>query len=833
MAKKDYTKNIETLERSLSCYSVKKEALSSYHLKLLSGAYGLYLGYYEALFNTPTDPRIEDVYSFHEFIDTEAELKPLIAKLRELNTPVETERQKSPDKEESTIPQDLEGLVAQYRENQADKLLNVDNPDSVEALVKRARQTWETRHRIELIQRNLEEAQKKSDKFFANNIDPKSGDREVSYQQINYVISKVLQAKAAKLDITLTDQELRRSINDVSELVTAGAIEIDDLYALNLSSELAFRNLEGKIFFSPVSKVDLDNPYKADPQYNDKTAGEYYRETTKELSNDLISTDLDFFDEKVPAAKKKINDIQHNLETAIPDAKKPNTPLQDHAAELQTAIRQADPTLLNINPTAPAVRTAAVLETTHSQSREVSPEVVVLSGLGLTPEKFSKLEEFAKSEKGANTPLGELRRNQPDVFDQVHSQLKNLHNSKLAQEIEPKAISGISANFNKLSPRIQGIARVVIDPVGTARNWINRKIGENIGKELIKNTSSALAQKIGSYLIKDGLENGVKALVADSTKKIVLEAAKKIGFSIAGDSLAAGLGAWLSIPTAGASLLIAAAFIAVQETFKATFGVVQKIAKSAFGEEIKTQDLAAVGGIILSGAFVAGASVFGGIRLVGAATKTAFISALGILLITVTVIGLYLGMIFMVAPILSTLVQLDSVEKVDYSKFATSSGGLLTGCINWPTKGHYLLIQGEDGLGCTHNKNHLQAADILAPEGSDFVAVAPGTVTFAGVMGTYGNAAIINSTTGNGTADVLYAHMTEINVGAGQHVQAGDTVGLVGGTGGWKAHIHYEFLGGFRFHDCQPPNVVIPDQCCNNTPPAVQCQYNGANIYSN
>jgi murein DD-endopeptidase MepM/ murein hydrolase activator NlpD len=70
--------------------------------------------------------------------------------------------------------------------------------------------------------------------------------------------------------------------------------------------------------------------------------------------------------------------------------------------------------------------------------------------------------------------------------------------------------------------------------------------------------------------------------------------------------------------------------------------------------------------------------------------------------------------------------------------------------------------------------------DLAAPEGTPFAAVKSGTVTSAGWGGGYGLMIVIDH--GDGIQTV-YAHARQLFVTAGQQVEAGQTIGLVGATG--------------------------------------------------
>lgn len=83
--------------------------------------------------------------------------------------------------------------------------------------------------------------------------------------------------------------------------------------------------------------------------------------------------------------------------------------------------------------------------------------------------------------------------------------------------------------------------------------------------------------------------------------------------------------------------------------------------------------------------------------------------------------------------------------------------------------------------------------------GADLVAVAAGTVTFAGMQGGYGNHVELDL--GDGTT-VSYSHIQPggIGVSVGQQVNAGDYIGAVGTTGNSTGcHLHFEVKQGGSF----------------------------------
>jgi len=80
--------------------------------------------------------------------------------------------------------------------------------------------------------------------------------------------------------------------------------------------------------------------------------------------------------------------------------------------------------------------------------------------------------------------------------------------------------------------------------------------------------------------------------------------------------------------------------------------------------------------------------------------------------------------------------------------------------------------------------------DLEAATGTPVMAVANGTVAFAGTQGTYGNLVVVNHTGGRQTR---YAQLASISVSAGQKIQQGTPLGTVGATGlVTRPHLHFE-----------------------------------------
>ncbi|PZN12540.1 MAG: hypothetical protein DIU69_03230 [Bacillota bacterium] len=89
--------------------------------------------------------------------------------------------------------------------------------------------------------------------------------------------------------------------------------------------------------------------------------------------------------------------------------------------------------------------------------------------------------------------------------------------------------------------------------------------------------------------------------------------------------------------------------------------------------------------------------------------------------------------------------------------------------------------------------------DLAAPQGTPVRAVLEGIVRRAGPRGLYGLAVEIEHPSG---WSVLYAHLSEIGVSAGQRVDRGAVIGAVGATGNATGpHLHLEVRRGGRWYD--------------------------------
>lgn len=108
-----------------------------------------------------------------------------------------------------------------------------------------------------------------------------------------------------------------------------------------------------------------------------------------------------------------------------------------------------------------------------------------------------------------------------------------------------------------------------------------------------------------------------------------------------------------------------------------------------------------------------------------------------------------------------------------------------TGKFAWPAEGGYISSGRGKRWGRLHN-----GIDIARPEGFAIKSADHGVVKAAGAAGTFGNRVIVDHKNGYET---IYAHLSSIDVKAGDKVPKGTKLGVMGTTGrSTGIHLHFE-----------------------------------------
>ena len=115
-----------------------------------------------------------------------------------------------------------------------------------------------------------------------------------------------------------------------------------------------------------------------------------------------------------------------------------------------------------------------------------------------------------------------------------------------------------------------------------------------------------------------------------------------------------------------------------------------------------------------------------------------------------------------------------------------------------PVKG-YPISTPYNKAGRMWSSGRHTGVDYAAPTGTPVYAAQDGTAITANWGRAYGNQIIIDQKAiGEGASRIaggwaIYAHLSKVNVKAGQAVKKGDLIGEVGNTGNSTgAHLHYE-----------------------------------------
>lgn len=868
MAKKDYSPDIRALESSLSYYAKNQDQLSPGDLNILNKAFSVYSSYCDSLLGYEVDSRIIDLSSFQRYVKP-SEIGDLISKLTDLNNEKEEKEKEKTAEKGSSIPPELESLVAEYQQNKALLESEEIKSNAQKSVAEQVNIAIAHSKRNELIIANKERRQSQGEKFqdvdevFVSLGSPKSQSKTAALKNSYAAVKQVAFTYSGfgKLPPELQNNIISYAVelntigvSDIDTAIQASTLKIDssnleDFVKNNLATipggfistvyqEVITQDQKTKGFEAKIS-ANEETVLKLQKQGKTKEAQELIEENqhlqafnegqSTRLTNQIakqtelfkdfensrkirLSKDPDLVD-TIELANNTVDSINNNL---INNNVRPHLPTSmDQADLIEKAIRQDMPGVLNTHAGYNAEYAAALINNPKTQDPNLSPQAILMAGMGLTPNVLTSAREFAI--KNPESSLGKLYKTRKDIFDSAGVQIRKIAGSPLGKEISAKTglekiFSSPSKFLGKISDKIPGgfggALRIIQNPLGSLQSWAGKKAGQYFLKQISQRVAGETLKKTAEFLINGGIKKAVAGLTAKVVAKATAWIATKLAISATLESLnavAPGVGFLID-------LVVQAVLWIAEKTIGYVKKVIDNVSESIYGERIKARDLLA---LPVAGATATIVGVSAVVVTLSTATYIAAKSALSTIFIgTLAGIFFYITSIVM-APLISTLVQLETRPST------------AIGCASWPTAGEYILTQGPLGT-FSHSLNSLQAVDIAAEANTGFLAAAPGKVTFSGVLGSYGNTVFVEAITDIGTITMLYAHMNDIAVSIGQNVEVGDTIGSVGGTGGWTPHIHFEYLNGTEYNSCPAGDIPVPEGCVGST-----CLYNGQLIYSN
>lgn len=839
---KDNTLNAFYLRQASDIISsrIKIDQIDTSQIYYLRIALNLYFELQDQVNKQPNNPDIKDVQSFllqknvHDLSNDLLKIADFLEKQNTQNT--ETSKEQT-DADNSNIPPGLEIKVALHKKFLADQATS-QREHPVADTIKKLRKTWLEKEKQRLIYENASKERQsqideETERFFKKTVDSKR-----NYQDSTLNIKKAAEYILAAEGINQTVEGYQEALDRIVYGAETGAIDLEnskDVYSATqlikrdfLNQETIIDNIDN-IVQSQLRSNEIDpfqnNDEKVDTEltYAEQDINTKYTQSLKSYSSNLSKTDFDTVQKQ---AKNDSEKIISRLTESIPNAKLSdnlNYSIETHKDELEKAI-YADTLEINkryqqlgssqriqLRPNVETIGGHAIgIVNKTGNTLNVSEEALKLYSQGITPQKLNQIV----STPGSRT--AEVLSKNKLLQKQIEFQLKQIHDSKLGKEI--------ANNLNKLKPlsdsyyRLSSTAQKALDPVGTAKSYLYKRAGQSIGEYLAKRGGSAFAQKAGDYIVKDGLKSGIKNLVSDGTKKLLIKgvewAAVKLGVSLTAESLnafAPGLGFVVDVVIQIGLWIIEKTYIAIRDKFRDLIGYDEENA-----EENKKALLVGLtaAGLTISSFFSLSRT---SIRTAIFATRVALISVIGVIWLSIITITAFLALTFMVAPLLSTFVQFDAQEKVKYEGNEIQTGP--TSCSNmpWPFSKTYSITQGPRNTSCTHNGSIAESADFGTPLGTPILSMTSGTVVEAIKSNEgYGNHVRINTTTDDGKSFVIvYAHFSTLSVSKGAKVSKGTVLGRSGNTGySTGPHLHVGYIG-IDYNSCPAGNHKIKENCCS------------------
>ncbi|MEK7525014.1 MAG: M23 family metallopeptidase, partial [Patescibacteria group bacterium] len=494
-----------------------------------------------------------------------------------------------------------------------------------------------------------------------------------------------------------------------------------------------------------------------------------------------------------------------------------------------------------IDPTQAGGAAALAVNQLNPVNPFVGPAAIRWKSMGANPKAVA---EFVK--KNPSSKIANFVHNNPSVLLRFQAQSQLLDNpaNKLGPEITPPPRVGIFAGLtgryqtltNTVSGFLPGQAGQIFNAATHPFQFIQGKIGNFIGNQFVDKFKGWLVEKVGAKIANESFNRAAQFVLKEGLTKGIEKVASFAIAKIGGTALVAGISAAIGISTLGVGTVIQVAVMAGIEVAKfggkVVMGILNGLSRALTGEDFDWKPIAATPLLLLGG-------IGGILGSLGAATSVAAMSA-GVALVISALVGFFLYItVITVAPIITTIAQLDSGLGPQQGPafggvYEPYTGPILPGCSQiWPVSGG-LVLQGPHG---TYSHLTAEAVDIYVPIGTPVKSMSSGMVALTGWGDSYGNWIQVRSTSANGKSyTVIYAHLSEIGVQVGNPVGVGTVIALSGASSSVPSfanpHLHMEYRG-IAYNSCPAGGVQVPDGCAGavvGKPNA--CLINGKPIYT-
>lgn len=620
--------------------------------------------------------------------------------------------------------------------------------------------------------------------------------REIATQQLATLII----AGTATESVDLADPAAR---NELIEIAIAGSVP----QFTTATSTLYHQIEQNVVVLTSTPKFDVPNVTQVTPEVTVTNLDKI------EIPGATVPTiSLTFppsVEETIETAQKVsaafVTSVSGNNKTDEVMATLAGTITKEQETKLVTAL-MADNLITRALPTREGAAAAKVIETLNPTNPFTDAATTRLVSMGLV---MRAVEE--KIAADPNSATAKVFHENPGLLNQLKSGTHHLENLKndLGKEISdrirqraaetgtlppnipaptrPGPLTGIGAAYQNVTNRISGFlpgrAGQVFSAVTHPVQFIQSRIGNFIGNRVVGQFKHWLAEKVVSrianetvkkaaeFLLKRGIQEGVKLLAKEGLKR---------GLQLVAQAANIAPGAGLLLAAA-----IEAAFYIGEKTIGLGLKAINNISRALTGEDFDFRVAAAAPLMVMGG-------IGGALAGVGSASIAAAASA-GVILLSSVAVGSFLYVtVLAVAPIISSIAQLESSAGAPYQ--LVTGGVVPEGCPSgWPVASGYVT----QGPRTTSTHRGTEAIDIGIGNNTPIIATHNGLARYNSTNGPYGNFIDVTGTCNGIAFTTRYAHMN-IGAFAGEKlVTKGENIGLSDDTGNSTGpHLHYEIRGG-------------------------------------